>query len=470
MNALTTLLFPLLAALPQGPDEALATYQLDGKTLPVTRTDVALEMAFHLRRRDRGQQAVEQLVAVAITRKAAEDRKLMPSEADVRAFWNDLQAQLRAAGRRPEDIPAVRNTGEAQWLADLAVQLAQKRVVRQELGLKSDEEVSGDMLNLWLQEQRKQALVVTDPDLLPAGSAARVGSADIPLIELGALLLRTAEDEERDRFVKQVVYLAALESAARKEGVQVTAADLDAAVKKHKDDAAKDPRYSGVTYGNLLKAEGLSEQSIRDLRVFRGQILLDKLARARCRDEDLAAEIAKDRQGVLDRHGARRRLGLIYLRAIDVPKPLVPRDFAAAERELEACPLGLACDAAIIDIHAETSSEKCAMGHFADGRASLVVGTHTHIPTADAQILPGGTAFQSDAGMTGDYDSVIGMNKAEPLNRFTRRIPSGRFEPADGPATLCGVAVETNANGLATMIAPVRLGGRLKPALPDEWE
>jgi hypothetical protein len=355
MNALTPLLFPLLAALPQGPDEALATYQLDGKTLPVTRTDVALEMAFHLRRRDRGQQAVEQLVAVAITRKAAEDRKLMPSEADVRAFWNDLQAQLRAAGRRPEDIPAVRNTGEAQWLADLAVQLAQKRVVRQELGLKSDEEVSGDMLNLWLQEQRKQALVVTDPDLLPAGSAARVGSADIPLIELGTLLLRTAEDEERDRFVKQVVYLAALESAARKEGVQVTAADLDAAVKKHKDDAQKDPRYSGVTYGNLLKAEGLSEQSIRDLRVFRGQILLDKLARARCRDEDLAAELAKDRQGVLERHGARRRLGLIYLRAIDVANPLVPRDYAAAERELTAVRARL--DKEAFDVVARIASE-----------------------------------------------------------------------------------------------------------------
>ena len=194
------------------------------------------------------------------------------------AQLEDETIQLRAAGRRPEDVPAVRNTGEAQWLADLAVQLAQKRVVREELGLKADEEVSGDMLNLWLQEQRKQAIVVTDPDLLPAGSAARVGSTDIPLIELGTLLLRTAEDEERDRFVKQVVYLAALESAARKEGVQVTAADLDAAVKKHKDDAAKDPRYSGVTYENLLKAEGLSAQSIRDLRVFRGQILLDKLA------------------------------------------------------------------------------------------------------------------------------------------------------------------------------------------------
>lgn len=334
MNALPLLLLSLTAALPQGPDEALATYQLDGKTLPVTRTDVALEMAFHLRRRDRGQQAVEQLVAVTITRQAAEAKKLMPAEAEVRAFWSDLQEQLRAAGRRPEDIPAVRNTGEAQWLADLAVQLAQKRVVRQELGLKSDEEVSGDMLTLWLQEQRKTALVVTEPDLLPAGAVARVGTTEIPLIDLGLLLLRTAEDDERDRFVKQVVYLAALEAAARKDGVQITAADLDAAVQKHKDDAAKDPRYRGVTYENLLKAEGLTPQSIRDLRVFRGQILLDKLARARFRDADLATELQNDRQAVLDRHGARRRLGLIYLRAIDEPNPLVPRTMADAEREL----------------------------------------------------------------------------------------------------------------------------------------
>jgi len=156
-------------------------------------------------------------------------------------------------------------------------------------------------------------------------------------------------------------------------------------------------------------------------------------------------------------------MGRIFMDPLDDP-------FAAADRELEACPLGMACDAAVIDMHAETTSEKYAMGHFADGRASLVVGTHTHAPTGDAQILPGGTAFQADAGMTGDYDSVIGMNKSEPLQRFTRRISSGRFEPADGPATLCGVAVETGANGLATMIAPVRLGGRLREATPEEWD
>ena len=78
------------------------------------------------------------------------------------------------------------------------------------------------------------------------------------------------------------------------------------------------------------------------------------------------------------------------------------------------------------------------MGHFCDGRASLVVGTHQHVPTADAQILPGGTAFQADAGACADYDSVIGMDKAEPLQRFTRKMSSQRYSPATGPATLCG--------------------------------
>jgi metallophosphoesterase (TIGR00282 family) len=144
--------------------------------------------------------------------------------------------------------------------------------------------------------------------------------------------------------------------------------------------------------------------------------------------------------------------------------------FAAIERELEACPLGEAADAIVVDFHAEASSEKQAAGYFCDGRASLVVGTHTHVPTADYQILAGGTAYMTDAGMTGDYDSVIGMQKEEPLQRFLTGIPSARFEPAFGAATLSGVAVETDdATGLAIRVAPVRLGGRLEPAQPSFW-
>jgi metallophosphoesterase (TIGR00282 family) len=157
-------------------------------------------------------------------------------------------------------------------------------------------------------------------------------------------------------------------------------------------------------------------------------------------------------------------MGRLFMDPLDDP-------FAAVEAELDACPLGLAADAIVIDFHGEATAEKMAMGHFCDGRASLVVGTHSHVPTADAQVLPGGTAYQTDAGMCGDYNSVIGMEKDEPLNRFISRVPSGRFQPALGPATLCGVFVETEpATGLALRIEPVRIGGRLKKALPPELE
>ena len=153
-------------------------------------------------------------------------------------------------------------------------------------------------------------------------------------------------------------------------------------------------------------------------------------------------------------------MGRIFMDPLDDP-------FAAVERELGACPLGEGADAVLVDMHAEATSEKMAMGHFCDARASLVVGTHSHVPTADAQILPGGTAYQTDAGGCCDYDSVIGMDKAEPLQRFTRKMPTQRFSPATGPATLCGVFVQTGPAGLATRIAPVRVGGRLIGTIPE---
>ena len=151
-------------------------------------------------------------------------------------------------------------------------------------------------------------------------------------------------------------------------------------------------------------------------------------------------------------------------------EPQLDDPFPAIQRELDSCPMGHECDAILIDFHAEVSSEKMAMGHFCDGRASLIVGTHTHTPTADHHILAGGTGYMTDAGMTGDYDSVIGMDKAEPLNRFLRKLPVERFRPAEGPATLCGVAVETDdRTGLAVAIAPIRVGGRLAPVEVPFW-
>ncbi len=165
--------------------------------------------------------------------------------------------------------------------------------------------------------------------------------------------------------------------------------------------------------------------------------------------------------------GAGRRIKVInimtrlFMELLDDP-------FAALERELPpAAPKKSGFEALIIDVHGEATSEKMALGHFADGRATLVVGTHTHVPTADAFLLNGGTAYQTDAGMCGDYDSVIGMQKQASIGNFLRKVPRERMSPAEGEGTLCGVFVASDtATGLATTISPVRRGGRLAPQSP----
>ncbi|MCI4663584.1 MAG: YmdB family metallophosphoesterase [Neomegalonema sp.] len=152
-------------------------------------------------------------------------------------------------------------------------------------------------------------------------------------------------------------------------------------------------------------------------------------------------------------------LGRVFMNPVDDP-------FSAVDGVLREYPLGVAADAIVIDMHAEATSEKMAMGHWCDGRASLVVGTHTHVPTGDAQILAKGTGYMTDAGMCGAYDSVIGMDKLEPMKRFITGL-SSRAEPAQGEATVSGVLVETDdASGLATRIAPLRRGGQLQDVTP----
>ncbi len=151
----------------------------------------------------------------------------------------------------------------------------------------------------------------------------------------------------------------------------------------------------------------------------------------------------------------------LFMDALDDP-------FACVTGALESYRLGGNVDAIVVDVHGEATSEKLAMGHFLDGRVSLVVGTHTHVPTADEQILPAGTAYQTDIGMCGDYDSVIGMKKATAVDRFVRKMPTARLEAADGEATLCATFVETDdETGLARRVEPLRIGGRLSQAMPE---
>lgn len=129
--------------------------------------------------------------------------------------------------------------------------------------------------------------------------------------------------------------------------------------------------------------------------------------------------------------------------------------------------LGVTVQAIVVDFHAEATSEKAAIAHHLDGKVSLVVGTHTHTPTADHRILAGGTAFQADAGMCGDYDSVIGMGKEAAIAKFVRKMPGERLQPADGEATLCGLLVQTDdRTGLARDVQPLRLGGLLSQSMP----
>jgi metallophosphoesterase (TIGR00282 family) len=168
---------------------------------------------------------------------------------------------------------------------------------------------------------------------------------------------------------------------------------------------------------------------------------------------------------VVDVAGGRRALvlqamGRLYMDPLDCP-------FRTTADLLARYRLGGSVQAIVSDIHAEATSEKMAYAHVFDGQMSFVVGTHTHCPSADAQVFPGGTAFQSDAGMCGDYDSVIGMTKDNAALRFGRKMPGERLGPAEGEATLCGVFVETDdASGLARRIEPVRVGGRLAQSMP----
>lgn len=161
-----------------------------------------------------------------------------------------------------------------------------------------------------------------------------------------------------------------------------------------------------------------------------------------------------------------KRLLVIHLHAQLFMKLQANNPFHHADAVLKDVTLGKDVDAIVVDFHGEASSERMALGHYLDGRVSLVAGSHTHVPTADAQVLPKGTGYMTDAGMCGDYNSVIGFEPNVPISGFTQTIRTDKLTPANGEATLCGVMVEINQAGLADCIIPIRIGGRLQESLP----
>lgn len=330
------LLLPLCAlAQAQDAAEVLARYMLQGKPAVVSRTDVALELAFHLRRREEGTAACNHLVESRLVLQEAGRQGVLPTNDEVRAFWNEQQRQLRAIGRDPMQEPIVRNSTEAQLLQDLSLPLALERLVRKELELGKNEAVGPDMQRLWLQEVHKRHRIVADPDQLPAGVAVRIDDQDVPMVDLGLLLLRKSDDEQRDRFVRQVAWLHSLEALARTLDVTVTPDDLRRDYEARRANAARDGRFQGLSFEQLLKSQGLNAETLQQSRTFRAQVLLKKVVARQHPREQLLAEAARDPQGTAARIGPRRRLSVIFARATATPNPLLPRDVAAATAHLQ---------------------------------------------------------------------------------------------------------------------------------------
>lgn len=153
-----------------------------------------------------------------------------------------------------------------------------------------------------------------------------------------------------------------------------------------------------------------------------------------------------------------KKLLVLHLLGQVFHKEYLDSPFTCAQAALAPYTLGGNVDAILVDMHAEATSEKQAMGHFLDGKVSLVIGSHTHVPTADARILAGGTAYQTDAGMCGDYmNTIIGFEPEGPMQNFLNKYRKVRMEPGSGNGTLAGVIVTLKANGLAEKIEPVQL-------------
>ncbi|MBF0382168.1 MAG: YmdB family metallophosphoesterase, partial [Magnetococcales bacterium] len=159
------------------------------------------------------------------------------------------------------------------------------------------------------------------------------------------------------------------------------------------------------------------------------------------------------REGV--RVGVLNIIGRVFMEPLDCP-------FKAADNYLKKTVIGRDVDAIIVDFHAEATSEKVAMGLYLDGRVTAVLGTHTHIPTADHRVLPGGTGYMTDVGMSGCYDAIIGMKKESVLPRFLTGIPT-RFQPMDTIGSFCGAVVTFDPKtGKCVKVRPVRRGGVLE--------
>lgn len=334
---LAVLLLPLLFLPPQGDDPVVARYRLLDQDAVVDRDALALEFAFHLRRKDEGKAACEHLVESTLVRIEARQKGVMPSDEEIERFRRSLLAQIPAGPQRAESQAALLAIPKGE----LASSIAYDRLVRKALELRDDEPTGSDMRKLWLLEQKKNHHIVDDPDQLPVGTAVRVDATDVSMLELGRLLLFKAADAERERFVRQLVVLTSLDAMAKAAHIEVGDADLQAEIELRKAAIARDPGHRGLSFEQLLKSQGMTPAALMQSRVFRANVLQRLLVAHQHPKAQLLAEIAADRAAALRRSGPRRHLRGIFVRALEQPNELVTRDFAAAAEHLQELRLKL---------------------------------------------------------------------------------------------------------------------------------
>jgi parvulin-like peptidyl-prolyl isomerase len=329
------LLFALSAALAYPPSlcaQPVASYRLGGEARAITFDDLALELGKRHLRTERGRKAIRHLVDRQLVLAAATQEGVLPSQRDTLAWISALRDKVRAAGGDLDAQLARQGMTPAEFESHAGVSLAHERLVRQSLELGPRDAVSPDMLNLWLKEAHGKVRIETDPARLPAGIVARVGEAEIPLLDLGRVLARTADAEERAQFCQQIVWWQAVQRAAAARGATVTPEEAEREVAARRAWFERQARARSIPFEQLLAAEGTSVAELGKWPVLLGQVLERKLAAIEHPDAELTARLRDDREAVLKEFGARRRLHVLLI--------LIPaRDASgsdAAQRERNA--------------------------------------------------------------------------------------------------------------------------------------
>lgn len=297
------------------PPAVAARYLLDGRESVVSMDDLALEMGRRFRRTEQGKRALESLIGHELVRQAARRAGLLPTGEETDRWIGDLEEKLRSRGLELGRFLERKGMTLGEFREYAALSLAHERVVRRAAGLRADEPVTPDMLALWLKEARGKEHVEIDEKRLPRGVVARVGERSLTLLDLGRLIVRGASVAERRRYTRQIVLRRCLEALARKHGLTVTPREMRAEVAARAAAAARDPRLQAVPFDQILEAQGTSREELAHSGVLRAQVLERKLAYKLYPDEEIRRRLADDRESVLARHGARRRLQVLLVAA-----------------------------------------------------------------------------------------------------------------------------------------------------------